>query len=40
MNDFNYEIQRTLNKIKKWALISIVINTLILVLIIYIKINK
>ena len=40
MNDFNYEVQKVLNKIRKWALISIVVNTLILVIVIYMKINE
>ena len=40
MDAFDYEILRVINKIKKWALISIVINALILALIIYIRINE
>ena len=40
MDDFNYEVQKVLNKIRKWALISIVIHTLILAIIIYMKINE
>ena len=40
MDTFDYEILRVINKIKKWALISIVINALILALIIYIRINE
>ena len=40
MNDFNYEVQKALNKIKNWALVSIVINALILAVIIYIKISE
>lgn len=40
MDQFDYEILRILNKIKKWALISILINTLFLAMIIYIKINE
>ena len=40
MDDSDCEIQRVLNKIRKWALISIVVNTLILAIVIYMKINE
>lgn len=40
MDDFNYEVQKALNGVKKWAILSIVINALILAIIMYIKINE